>query len=104
MGHLTYFVPTPADPGCASAAGAGPRNPHAPAHAGRRRQPGRRGRRKALWGWRIGSFIDTLALIALVKGDVIVGVADVHVPRHRVVNVVLGQVEQGIPRTPAIRA
>lgn len=84
------------------AARAGPGNPHVPAHTGRRRQPGRRGGRKALRGWRIGALIDALTLITLVEGHVIVGVADVHVPRHRVVNVVLSQVEQGIAWAPAI--
>jgi hypothetical protein len=86
------------------AGGTGRRNPHRPAHTGRRRQPRRRRRRGSLRGRRIGSLINALTLIGVLRGDVPVGVADIHIPRHRVVNVILGQVEQGIPWAPVIWA
>ena len=41
-----------------------------------------------VWGRRIRPFINALALIGLFRGQVIVGVTDVHVPRDRVVDMV----------------
>lgn len=90
------------------AARAGPRNPHVPARTGRRRQIWRRWRPtwgpcgRSLRGRRVGSLINALTLIGLVRGHVPVGVADIHIPCHRVVNMILGQVQQGIPWAPVI--
>jgi hypothetical protein len=50
------------------------------------------------------SLINALALVSLVEGHVPVRVADIHVPRDRVVNVILGQVQQGIAWAPLIWA
>jgi hypothetical protein len=85
------------------AAGAGPRNPHAPAHAGRQRRRRRPRSRRSHRRWGIGSFVNAITLIGLILGYVIVGVADMHVPCHRQRNVILGQVQQGIPWAPVIR-
>lgn len=81
---------------------AGRRNPHGPAHAGRRRQPRWQRLRRSHWRRGIGSLIDALTLIGLVRSHVPIRVADIHVPSHRVIHVILGQVQQGIPWAPAI--
>ena len=64
---------------------------------------GRHRRRSTDRRWWVGALIDALTLVGLVGRHVPVGVADAHVPRHRVVDVILSQVEQRIPRTPGVR-
>jgi hypothetical protein len=88
------------------AARAGPRNPHAPAHTGRRRQPRRRRRRR---GRRIIALPNVTGImrahrnIARALGHPVPGLATTHVPLDTLVRPTPIYV-QGIPWTPAIWA
>jgi hypothetical protein len=98
-------APVQREPPCSHLAGrARRRNPHAPAHAGRQRWCRRQRRRRNDRRRRIGSLVNTLTLIGVLRGHVPIGVTDIHVPRHRVVNVILGQVQQRITWAPMIWA
>jgi hypothetical protein len=70
---------------------------------GGRRQPGRR-LDKGRGARRIGALPDVLTDIAPAPGQVVIGVADPHVPIDRVRHVILGQVEERIPWAPLIGA
>jgi hypothetical protein len=91
------------------AARAGSRNPHVPAHTGRRRQPRRRRRRRRGRGRRIISLpnitgvIRALGNIARTLGHPVPGVANVHVPFNALVRPTPIHIE-GIPWAPLIRA